>query len=112
MNGSGVFLFTTKTIPNLINNLLKKNNLKIKDIDHFIFHQASKLVLDKLKLELKIPSNKFHINYDKIGNTTSASIPIVLEELIKNKMLKKNNNLMLVGFGVGLSAACCILKWK
>ena len=48
----------------------------------------------------------------KIGNTTSASIPIVLEELIKNKMLKKNNNLMLVGFGVGLSAACCILKWK
>ena len=112
MNGSGVFLFTTKTIPNLINNLLKKNNLKIKNIDHFIFHQASKLVLDKLKLELKIPSKKFHINYDKIGNTTSASIPIVLEELIKNKMLKKNNNLMLVGFGVGLSAACCILKWK
>jgi 3-oxoacyl-[acyl-carrier-protein] synthase-3 len=112
MNGSGVFLFTTKVIPTLFKNLLKKNNLEIKDIDHFIFHQASKLVLDKLKLELKIPSNKFHINYDKIGNTTSASIPIVLEKLVKNKVFKKNDNLMLVGFGVGLSAACCILRWK
>lgn len=112
MNGSGVFLFTTRTIPKLFNDLLKKKNLKIKDIDHFVFHQASKLVLDRLKLELKIPNKKFHINYDKIGNTTSASIPILLEDLIKRKILKKNNKLMLVGFGVGLSAACCILKWE
>jgi len=112
MNGSSVFLFTIKTIPKLFKDLLKKNKLEIKDVDHFIFHQASKVVLDKLRADLKIPSKKFHSNYNLIGNTTSASIPILLEELIRKRKIKKNSTLMLVGFGVGLSAACCVLRWE
>lgn len=112
MNGSEVFVFTTTTVPQLFKNLLKKSNCTIDDIDHFIFHQASKLVLDRLILELDIPSKKFHINYNIIGNTVSASIPILLEQLEKKKILKKNNLVMLMGFGVGLSAAGCIIKWK
>jgi 3-oxoacyl-[acyl-carrier-protein] synthase-3 len=112
MNGSEVFIFTTTIVPRLFKNLLDKSNYAIDDIDHFVFHQASKLVLDRLILELDIPPKKFHINYNIIGNTVSASIPILLEQLKKKNKLKKNNLVMLIGFGVGLSAAGCIIKWK
>ena len=111
MNGSEVFFFTTQTVPKLFKQALKKINLKKKDIDHFIFHQASKLVLDKLCNNIKIPINQFHTNYKKIGNTTSASIPIILENLAKKKIIKKNETVMMIGFGVGLSAAVTIMKW-
>jgi 3-oxoacyl-[acyl-carrier-protein] synthase-3 len=112
MNGPEVFFFTTNSVPELFHKLLKKSNCNIKNIDHFIFHQASKLVLDKLESKLKIPKEKFHTNYKKIGNTTSSSIPILLESLTKKKIIKKNDLVMLLGFGVGLSIAGCVIKWN
>ena len=112
MNGPEVFFFTTNSVPELFYKLLKKSNCRLKNIDHFIFHQASKLVLDKLKSKLKIPKEKFHTNYKSIGNTTSSTIPILLETLNKKKILKKNDTVMLLGFGVGLSIAGCVIKWN
>ncbi len=111
MKGSNIFHFTTKNIPNLFNDILKKNKLNKKDIDQFVFHQASKLVIDKLTEILKLDDNKVYKNYDKIGNTVSSSIPIALEDLKKNKKIKKNQKVMLLGFGVGLSAAASIINW-
>jgi len=111
MKGSNIFHFTTKNIPILFNDILKKNNLNKKNIDHFIFHQASKLVIDKLTEILKLDENKVFKNYDKVGNTVSSSIPIALQSLKKNNKIKKNQKIMLVGFGVGLSAAACIINW-
>ena len=112
MKGSNIFHFTTKNIPNLFNDILKKNNLNKKDIDQFVFHQASKLVIDKLTKILELDKNKVFRNYDKIGNTVSSSIPIALENLKKNNKIKKNQKIMLVGFGVGLSAAASIINWS
>jgi 3-oxoacyl-[acyl-carrier-protein] synthase-3 len=112
MNGPEVFFFTTNSVPELFYKLLKKSNCRLKNIDHFVFHQASKLVLDKLKSKLKIPKEKFHTNYKSIGNTTSSTIPILLETLNKKKILKKNDTVMLLGFGVGLSIAGCVIKWN
>ena len=80
MKGSNIFHFTTKNIPIIFNDFLNKNNLKKKDIDQFVFHQASKIVIDKLTEILELDKNKVFKNYDKIGNTVS-SIPIVLENL-------------------------------
>ena len=111
MKGSNIFHFTTKNIPNLFNDILKKNNLNKKNIDQFVFHQASKLVIDELTKNLELDKNKVFKNYDKIGNTVSASIPIALEKLKKNNKIKKNQKIMLLGFGVGLSAAACIISW-
>jgi len=111
MNGSEVFFFTTQTVPKLFKKALKQINLKKQDIDHFIFHQASKLVLDKLSNDINLPINQFHTNYKKIGNTTSASIPIILENLSKKKIIKKNEVVMMIGFGVGFLAAVTIIKW-
>jgi 3-oxoacyl-[acyl-carrier-protein] synthase-3 len=83
MKGSNIFHFTTKNIPNLFNDILKKNKLKKGNIDQFVFHQASKLVIDKLIEILKLDKNKVFKNYDKIGNTVSSSIPIVIRKFRK-----------------------------
>ena len=112
MKGPNIFHFTTKHIPILFNQILKKNRLKKENIDHFVFHQASELVIKKLIEVLKLDKKKVHINYNKIGNTVSSSIPIVLKNLVKSKKIKKNQKVMLVGFGVGLSAAATILNWS
>jgi len=112
MKGSNIFNFTTKHIPILFNQILKKNKLKKEDIDHYVFHQASKLVIESLSEILKLNKKKIYINYDKIGNTLSSSIPIVLENLKKEKKIKKDQKVMLIGFGVGLSAAATIINWS
>ncbi len=112
MKGPNIFHFTTKNIPNLFNDILRKNSLKKEQIDQFVFHQASKLVIDKLTDILQLDNNKVFRNYNKIGNTVSSSIPIVLENLQKKGVIKKNQKIMLVGFGVGLSAAASVINWK
>tara|TARA_B100000575_G_C23140538_1_gene663585 strand:- start:761 stop:1690 length:930 start_codon:yes stop_codon:yes gene_type:complete len=111
MIGSNIFQFTTANVPKLFRELLKINNLKKNQIKYFIFHQASKLVLDQLKKILNIPDEKFPINYDKVGNTVSSSIPILLKELQDQKKLRSKDKIMLIGFGVGLSASAYIIEW-
>ncbi len=111
MIGSNIFQFTTANVPKLFRELLKINNLKKNQIKYFIFHQASKLVLDQLKKILNIPDEKFPINYDKVGNTVSSSIPILLKELQNQKKLRSKDKIMLIGFGVGLSASAYIIEW-
>ena len=60
---------------------------------------------------MHLPINQFYTNYKKIGNTTSASIPIILENLSKKNIIKNNQRVMMIGFGVGLSAAVTIVEW-
>ncbi len=112
MNGADVFFFTLNRVPQTILTNLKKSNLSIKDIDLFIFHQASKLVIDNLSKKLNIPSDKMYNNYNKIGNTVSPTIPIALKEAENKKLLKNNDLIMMIGFGVGYSWGSCIIRWK
>ena len=108
MDGSKIFNFTIKTIPEFVKNFLEKNKITIGQIDHFIFHQASIFILNKLKEKLEIPESKFHINIKEIGNTVSSSIPISLK--LNKKLFKKNQKILLVGFGVGLSWSSTLLE--
>ena len=107
MNGSKVALFTIKRVPSSI-----KSKMKIKNIDKFIFHQASKFVLNQIYRVLKIDKSKSYENYQKYGNTVSSSIPIALKEASKRKLIKNNDNIILSGFGVGLSWSSVLIKWK
>jgi len=111
MDGNKVFMFTINTVPKLVNELLKKSKLQIDQIDLFIFHQASKFVIDNLIKKLSLDEDKVFNNYHKIGNTVSASIPIAIKDAVNKDQLKKGNNVMLIGFGVGLSWGGSILKW-
>ena len=112
MNGRSVFMFTMSTVNKSVKSLLKKVNMNINDIDIFIFHQASKIVFDNLKRTLTIPEDKMFINYNKIGNTVSASIPIAIKDALSAGKLYDGCKVMFVGFGVGLSWGSCIMKWN
>ena len=108
MNGSKIFEFTLNTIPIFVLNFLKKNKLKKNNIKYFIFHQASQLVLDNLQKKLNLNEKNMINDLKSIGNTVSSSIPIILKK--KFKILKKNDLVLLCGFGVGLSWGACLLK--
>ncbi len=111
MSGADIFTFTISTVPKLVKEILQRNQLNVNDIDVYIFHQASKLVLDSLTKSLKIPNEKIFNNYDKIGNTVSASIPIAMKDALDSKYIKKGHKIMLIGFGVGLSWGACVIDW-
>lgn len=112
MDGAKVFMFTMDAVPKCVNSLLGKANKTIDDVDLFVFHQASKVVLDNIIRRLDIPKDKVFKNYSKIGNTVSASIPIALKDAVNAKKLKKGDRIMLVGFGVGYSWGGCFLEWR
>ena len=100
MSGTDVYYFTLNKIPVLIKKYLKiiKGNYE----NFFIFHQASKLILESLKNKLDIREEKFIIDL-KYGNTTSSSIPIALKRAMERKKIKKKNRIIICGFGVGLA---------
>ena len=110
MDGKKVFLFSLREVPKAFNELLIKANLKQEDIDLFIFHQASAVILRQLKSKLNIPDEKWFQNIKDMGNTVSATIPIAIKQAKNSGQFKPKMNVMLMGFGVGLSVAGCIVR--
>jgi len=110
MNGPAVMLFTLNKVVKSVKKVLTESNLKIDNIDFFLFHQASKIVLDELRSKLKIDQAKMPSNLRDIGNTVSCTIPLLIKELKSKEELKKGNKILLSGFGVGLSWATCIIE--
>lgn len=111
MHGSDVFLFTMNTVPQCITNLLKRSSYSLDDIDMFVFHQASRLVIENIVRLMSLDVDKVFTNFENIGNTVSASIPIALKDADSQGRLKEGDIVMLVGFGVGLSWGATIIKW-
>lgn len=110
MNGPAIFNFTIEKVPGLVQETLKLNSITMEDIDFFIFHQANEFMLKYLQRKISIPNDKFIIDMSNYGNTVSCTIPIALSNAIKSERIKKGQNIMLVGFGVGLSWGATILK--
>ena len=110
MNGSSVFLFTLSTVEKCFYEILKKGNLKKNDIDYFIFHQASQLVLNNIIRKLNLDNKKVFNSLSYTGNTVSASIPMALKVLTTKNKIAKNSRVLLLGFGVGYSWGGCTIK--
>jgi 3-oxoacyl-[acyl-carrier-protein] synthase-3 len=108
MNGSEIFSFTLETVPILIGDTLKKNNLVLGQIDLFVFHQANKYMMNFLRRKIKIDEDKFYYYLEKVGNTVSSTIPIALKEAQNENKLK--GNILIAGFGVGYSWAGTVLR--
>ena len=111
MDGQAVFKFAVKEVSIGIKELLEKNNLKAEDIDYFILHQANKRIVEAVAKRLKVSVDKFPMNLMECGNTSSASVPILLDELNKNGILKKGMKLVMAGFGAGLSIGADVVEW-
>ena len=110
MDGTKMFTFALKAVPKTINKVLKKNKIKIEEIDLFIFHQANQFMLESIQTKLDICKEKLYIGLSGKGNTTSSSIPLALYDAAVQKKLKTNTKVLLCGFGVGLSWATSIIQ--
>jgi len=111
MSGSDVFKFAIKVMGEAAVKALENSGLTNEDIDCLIPHQANNRIIQSAAKRLKVPMEKVIVNVDKYGNTSAASIPIAMNEAIKNNRIKKDDVIVLVGFGAGLTWASCVIKW-
>ena len=111
MNGGNIFNFTLETIPSMMKQLFDKNCLDKEQIDYYVFHQANKFMLNTLRKICQIPKEKFYMNLTTTGNTVSSTVLIGLKECMDNQIIKVGNNVMVAGFGVGLSWGGTVLKF-
>ncbi|MFH1709946.1 MAG: beta-ketoacyl-ACP synthase III [bacterium] len=111
MDGKEVFRFAAKVLPKCVKAVLEKAKLKIEDVSLLIPHQANIRIIDFALKNLGLSKNKVYVNLDRYGNTSAASIPIALDEALKEGRIKKGDIVALAGFGAGLTYGANIVKW-
>lgn len=111
MDGQAVFKFAVRKVPEVIREVLEKNHLRMEDIRYFLLHQANRRIIEAVARHLGIAVEKFPMNVAHCGNTSSASIPILLDELNHEGKLQKGDRLVLAGFGAGLTWGATVVEW-
>ena len=112
MNGREVFRLAVESCIDDVDTLLARNGLKGEDIDFYLLHQANMRIIECIREHLGQPREKFPTNIQKYGNTSSASVGILIDELSRDGQLKDGSTLMLSTFGGGFVTAAAILKWS
>lgn len=110
LNGQDIFTFALKEVAPNINETLKASGKTINDIDHFILHQANKLINETIRKKLGVEKERYPYSIEFFGNTSSASVPLTMCYALEQQLLKERLNLLLCGFGVGLSWGSVILR--
>lgn len=110
MDGAAIMAFTLAEVPKSFATLLSVANKSIDDVDYIVLHQANRFMLEALRKKMKIPVEKLPYCFESIGNTVSSTIPVVLEDLMSTGQLVQGKALALIGFGVGLSWAACMVS--
>lgn len=111
MQGNEVFKFAVRTMGETAQRSLSKCGLSPDDIDVFIPHQANIRIIEAARRRLGVPEDKVFVNVDRYGNTSAASIPIALDEALREGRIKDDDIVALVGFGAGLTWASAIMRW-
>ncbi len=111
MDGQAVFKFAVKNVPEVVGEVLELNNVCPEEISYYILHQANKRIVEAVAKRLGEPMEKFPMNLEEYGNTSSASIPILLDEMNRQGRLHGGQKLVLAGFGAGLTWGAAIVEW-
>ena len=111
MMGQETFKYAVSSICSDVTTLLTQNNLTLDDIKYIVPHQANKRIIDFAAKRLKTSEDKFFLNIERYGNTSSASIPIALDELNRAGKLQHGDYIILTAFGGGLANAACLIRW-
>ncbi|ANQ06408.1 Beta-ketoacyl-acyl carrier protein synthase III [Plasmodium coatneyi] len=111
MNGKEVFKYTICNLPKIVLKATQEANIKMEQIDYFIFHQANIRIIETVSKSLDIPLSKILVNLDEHANTSAASIPLCLSENIHNGKIKRGDVICMCGFGAGMSYGCVIFKY-
>jgi 3-oxoacyl-[acyl-carrier-protein] synthase III len=111
MNGKEVYRFAVQKVPEIIDKALFAANLKVEQIDWLLLHQANQRILDAVAQRLNIPAHKVISNLANYGNTSAASIPLALDEAVRQGKIQPNDIIAASGFGAGLTWGAAIFKW-
>ena len=111
MDGQEVYRFATRRVPQCIEEALSDAGLTVPDIDLFVLHQANARIIDAVAKRLHADREKFPTNLERVGNLSSASIPVLLDELHKQGKLHRGDRIVLAGFGAGLTIGACVMTW-
>ena len=111
MNGQEVFRFAVKRVPESIETLMKRNQMSKEEIKYYVLHQANERIVEAAARRLKEPMEKFPMTISKYGNTSTASIPLLLDDMQKKGMLKQGDKIILSGFGAGMTWGAVLLEW-
>lgn len=110
MDGKKIYKFGTARVAQNINKLLEKEGLSISDIKYIVPHQSNLRILNSMREKIGAKEKQMYINITDIGNTFNASIPIALNEIIRKNLLKKQDKIILVGYGGGLNLGSILIE--
>jgi 3-oxoacyl-[acyl-carrier-protein] synthase III len=111
MDGMGVWAFVNSVVPGHVQSFLEKQSLTPKDIDVYVFHQASKMTLDSIAKALDLQPDRVYFNMNEVGNLVSASIPVALRMAIDDETIRPGDRVLLCGFGVGFSYGSILVQF-
>lgn len=111
MDGREVFAFAVRQVPVCIREVLERTGLACGDVDLYVLHQANRRIIEGISRRLNVNMEKFPMNLDRVGNMSSAAIPVLLDELHREGRLRRGMTLVLSGFGAGLTYGACALRW-
>lgn len=111
MNGKEVFRHAVQRMSEVVSESLEKNGLTASDIDWLVPHQANKRIIDSTAQKLALPSNRVILTVDRHGNTSAASIPLALDEAVRDGRIKRGNMLLLEAMGAGLTWGAALVRW-
>lgn len=112
MQGSEIFKFAVRIIPQCAERVLDRTGLGIEDVDHLVLHQANLRIIQAAAKKMNIPWENVLVNIDKYGNISAGSIPLILAEAVSENRLKKGDLLLLIGFGAGLTMGAALVRWS
>ena len=111
MDGREIFKFATKTLPVSLEKIIRESQIEIEDLKWIVLHQANERIIEAVAKKISIPLDKFYRNMFHYGNTSSASIPIALDEMNEKGLIQKGDKLLLSGFGGGLTWGSLLIEW-
>lgn len=111
MEGSDVFKFAVRAMESSSVTAIEKAGLEIADVDYLVPHQANIRIIQAAAKKLNLSMDKVQVNLNEYGNMSAASIPVALDEAVRENKIKKDDNVVMVGFGGGLTWASCVMKW-
>jgi 3-oxoacyl-[acyl-carrier-protein] synthase-3 len=111
MEGQTVFKFAVKQVPECIAQVLEETKTEKEEIAYYIIHQANYRIIESIAKRMKVSMDKFPVNMEHYGNTSGASVPILLDEMNRAGKLKRGDKIVLAGFGAGLTWGASLLEW-
>jgi 3-oxoacyl-[acyl-carrier-protein] synthase-3 len=111
MEGRAVYVQAVRRFREVIQECLEANKLQLDDVDHFLFHQANRRIIETIIQSLNLPADKTYVNIEKYGNTSAASVPILLHEVLQEGRIQRGDLCLLVAFGTGFNWGASLLRW-